>query len=107
MLRVKLGRVLVDELDRVDLALSEYRAVYESEPDNETALGALEGLYRRAERWRDLLDVYEKKRDLVSDPEERRRILFEIAKLYEEQLGDARNASETWRTSSVHPPERC
>jgi tetratricopeptide (TPR) repeat protein len=104
VLRVRLGRVLVDELDRVDLALSEYRAVYESEPDNEVALGALEGLYRRAERWRDLLDVYEKKRDLVSDPEERRRILFEIAKLYEEQLGDARNAIDTYSSALEDAP---
>jgi tetratricopeptide (TPR) repeat protein len=95
-LRLRLGRVLVDEVGRVDEALTEYRSVYESEPDNETALAALEGLYRRTERWRDLLDVYEKKRDLSTDPEERRRILFEIARLYEQQLSDPRNAIDTY-----------
>ncbi|MGC4089575.1 MAG: tetratricopeptide repeat protein [Polyangiaceae bacterium] len=95
-LRLRLGRVLVDEVGRVDEALTEYRSVYENEPDNETALGALEGLYRRTERWRDLLDVYEKKRDLAADPEERRRILFEVARLYEQQLSDPRNAIDTY-----------
>ena len=64
-LRLRLGRVLVEELGRVDDALAEYRAVYESEPENATALGALERLYQRTERWNELLDVYAKKRELV------------------------------------------
>ncbi len=95
-LRLRLGRVLVDELQDVDLALREYRAVYEGDPNNETALAALEGLYRRTERWRELLDVYQRKRDLSVDPDERHRILFEIAKLYESQLSDPASAIETY-----------
>jgi tetratricopeptide (TPR) repeat protein len=95
-LRLRLGRVLVDELNEIDTALSEYRAVYESDPNNETALVALEGLYRRTERWRELLDVYLRKRDLAPEPEERHRILFEVAKLYETQLSDPASAVETY-----------
>jgi tetratricopeptide (TPR) repeat protein len=96
-LRLRLGRVLVEEVKRVDDALLEYRAVYESEPDNTIALGALERLYRQSERWRDLLDVYTKKRELAGDPEERKGILYEIAKLYESQIGDAASAIETYQ----------
>ncbi len=70
-LRLRLGRVYVEEAKRVDDALAEYRAVYESDPDNQVALGALESLYRQTQRWRDLLDVYEKKRELANQPEER------------------------------------
>ena len=47
-LRLRLGRVLVDEVHRVDDALTEYRAVYDAEPENAVALQALEGLYQHA-----------------------------------------------------------
>ena len=65
-LRLRLGRVLVDEVQRIDDALAEYRAVYESEPDNTVALEALERLYRDTERWRELLDGAGVKRAAVS-----------------------------------------
>ncbi len=94
-LRLKLGRVLVDQVQQIDEALAQYRAVYEKEPDNETALQALEQLYRHTERWKDLLDVYSKKRELTADPNERKRILYEIARLQEGQIGDSAAAIET------------
>jgi tetratricopeptide (TPR) repeat protein len=96
-LRLRLGRVYVEEARRVDDALTEYRAVYESEPDNQVALGALEQLYRQTARWRDLLDVYTKKRELADAPDERKHILYEIAKLYEVQIGDPKAAIETYQ----------
>ena len=96
-LRLRLGRVYVEEAKRVDDALTEYRAVYESEPDNQVALGALEKLYRQTGRWRDLLDVYTKKRELADAPDERKHILYEIAKLYEVQIGDPKAAIETYQ----------
>ncbi|MCA9595363.1 MAG: tetratricopeptide repeat protein [Myxococcales bacterium] len=96
-LRLRLGRVLVEEVQRVDEALTEYRAVYESEPENGVALEALERLYRETERWRDLLDVYGKKRELAADTEERKQILYEIARLYEAQLGEPAHAIETYQ----------
>lgn len=95
-LRLRLGRVLVEEVRALDDALTEYRTVYDSEPDNATALGALERLYRQAGRWTELLDVYAKKRELATEPSERRAILFEIARLQEEQAGDPKQAIDTY-----------
>ncbi|HWP10151.1 MAG TPA: tetratricopeptide repeat protein [Polyangiaceae bacterium] len=95
LLRLRLGRVLVDEVQRIDDALAEYRAVYESEPENQTALAALEALYQHTERWRDLLQVQHQKRDLARDAVERKGILYEIAKLHESRLGDLAAAIET------------
>jgi tetratricopeptide (TPR) repeat protein len=95
-LRLSLGRVLVEEVQQIDEALTEYRAVYETEPDNVVALGALENLYRATERWRELLEVYGKKRELAADPDDRKGILYEIAKLYQEQLDDPEAAIETY-----------
>lgn len=96
-LRLRLGRVLVEEVGRIDDALVEYRAVYDNEPENEVALGALEQLYRHTERWRELMEVYSKKRQLLDDPESRKQILYEIARLHEAQLGDAGSAIETYQ----------
>ncbi len=97
-LRLRLGRVLVEEVGQVDEALSEYRAVYELEPDNAQALAALEGLYAKTERWADLLEVYSKRQELAVEPEERKAILFSIARLHEERLGALEDAIETYRT---------
>ncbi|MCA9627067.1 MAG: tetratricopeptide repeat protein [Myxococcales bacterium] len=96
-LRLRLGRVLVEEVQRVDEALIEYRAVYELEPENAQALSALEGLYAQTERWSDLLEVYGKKRDLAVEPEERKQILYGIARLHEERLSALDQAIETYR----------
>lgn len=103
-LRLRLGRVLVDEVGRVDEALVEYRAVYDAEPENTTALAALEKLYRQTERWRDLLEVYSKKRELAEDFEQKKQILYETARLYELQLSDSAAAIETYQAVLEEDP---
>lgn len=95
-LRLKLGRVLVEEMEQVDGALAVYRAVYEVESDNADALSALERLYRATSRYADLLGVYEKRRELSADPVERKEISYEIAKLYETEVKDLDKAIETY-----------
>ena len=74
-LRLRLGRILVDELGKIDEALAEFRAVYEADGENQQALTALEGLYRQTSRYSELLEIYEKKRELPgsSAAESRRR----------------------------------
>jgi len=103
-LRLRLGRVLLDEVNLVDEALTQYRAVYELDPDNAQALQALERLYRETERYNDLLEVYEKQRDLAVDTEAQRHALYGIANLYEGELGDAASAIQTyWQVLDVEP----
>ena len=91
-LRLRLGRVLVDELGRVDLALTEFRSVYESDRENVAALGALERLYRQTSRFDELLEIYEKKRELAVDAADRREILYSIARLYEGEMKNPKKA---------------
>ena len=50
-LRLKLGRVLVGEVQRIDEALAAYRAVYEADGENADAIQALEALYRQTQAW--------------------------------------------------------
>ena len=51
-LRLRLGRVLVAEVNRIDEALEVYRAVHDAAPDDPNALSALEQLYRQTSRLR-------------------------------------------------------
>ena len=95
-LRLRLGRVLRDEVKRVDDALAQFRAVYDAEGENAEAITALEQIYRDTGRFAELLGIHEKKRDLVSDPAERRPILYAIAILYENELKDPRHAISTY-----------
>src|SRR5262249_27581100 len=82
-LRLRLGRVLRDEVQRIDDALAQFRAVYDAESDNAYAISALEHLYRDTGRFSELLGIYEKKLDLTGEPSERKTILYAIAELYE------------------------
>ena len=75
-----------------------YRAVYEAESDNADAIAALEGLYRQTSRFKDLLGIYEKKRDLQDDTHEKRAIQYEIAKLYETELANVDEAIATYNS---------
>ncbi len=95
-LRLKLGRVLVEELRRVDDALTVYRAVYDADSENGDALAALERLYRATSRYADLLGVYEKRCELSPDPGEKKQIRYEMAKLYETELKDLDRAIDTY-----------
>ncbi len=95
-LRLKLGRVLVDEMQQIDEALGAYRAVYDADSENAEALAALERLYRATGRHAELLGIYEKRRELSSDPAEKTQISFEIAKLYETELQDNDKAIDTY-----------
>jgi tetratricopeptide (TPR) repeat protein len=95
-LRLRLGRVLVDEVKRVDDALVEFRAVYEIDGENAQAIAALERLYRETGRYAELLGIYEKKRDLASDPAERKQIHYYIAELYVSPINDRPSAILTY-----------
>ncbi|WP_394842415.1 tetratricopeptide repeat protein [Pendulispora brunnea] len=96
VLRLKLGRILIDEVGRIDDALAAYRSVYEADGENQEALSALERLYRETSRYNELLGIYEKKRDLAHDHQEKKTINYEIAKLYETEIKDVDRAIDTY-----------
>ena len=94
--RLRLGRVLAEEMGNVDDALAEYRTVYDDNPDNAAALGALETLYQKTEGWAELLEVYQRKLELPLDPQERKATQYGIAAVQKEQMGDLKLAIATY-----------
>ncbi len=96
MLRLRLGRVLVESAQKIDEALEVYRAVYEADGENAESIAALEHLYRQTSRFAELLGIYEKKRDLSTTADEKKAINAEIARLYENEIKDVDRAIDTY-----------
>jgi golgin subfamily B member 1 len=96
-LRIHFGNVLSDT-NRIDDAIAQYREIYEDNPTNETALAALDDLYRRTENYRNLLEIIQRRAELEVDQVQRKQLNYNIAKLWEEKLDDADQAIEAYRT---------
>ena len=95
-LRLQLGRLLT-QVEKIDEAIAQYRAVYESQSDNMEAIGALEQLYRQTERYPDLLEVYERRIELEGDPDVRRQLSYGRASLFENELSDPDRAIDAYQ----------
>ena len=87
-----------DVLDRPDQAIQTYRRVLEEDPEDQNAIEALIRLYERTGNWTLLVEVLREKLEVASDDEERKQILFRIARVCEEQLNDASETILTYRS---------
>lgn len=95
-LRLMLGRLLT-KVEKIEEAIEQYRAVYEARGDSMEAIGALETLYRQTSKYRELLDIYERRMELEEDPDARRQLAYGRASLWEKELGDPANAIDAYR----------
>lgn len=93
-LRLRLGRVLSEELNQFDDALEQFEAVLAVEPDNLRALESMERIYWESERWDDLMQVFRHRLNLESDRDARVKILQGMATISEEQANDRAFAIE-------------
>lgn len=94
-LRYRLANVLVDKLDRPDDAIAVYQDMLAEAPEDREAMGELEVLLHRLERWDDVRDLLERKLDLA-EGEQRVVVLEEMAQLAESKLKDTVEAIERY-----------
>ena len=80
-----------------DRAIETYRAVREQDPDDLSAVEALERLYRTTGDWVSLVDLYREMAELALEEEERLRCWFEVARLSQEELDDPDGAVDAYR----------
>ena len=92
-----IARVLEEELGEVDKALAINSKILELEPSSEQAISALERLYLGRERYDELLDIYRRKLDLTTNPDEQTEIQYKIGQLYEDEVKDDDKAVETFQ----------
>lgn len=80
-----------------DAALALYLRVLDADPENATALEALDGLYRHREDGQRLAEIIQRRGALELDPARRLSLYGEAARLHEAR-GDLQSAIAAWRT---------
>ena len=95
---------LFEELiDDPELAVDAYQAVLDLDPGHQSSRRALERLYERTERWRDLAALLRVELDQADD-DEQVGLTQRLGVLHEKRLGDIRRPSTT--TSRCSPSSR-
>ena len=93
-----------EKLGHSDRAVEYFRRAQSIQPEDASALVALERLYTRTERWSDLVDTLLKKAQLVTDAAEREEIRIRTARVWEEMLGNAEQAIVAWNVVLAGQP---
>lgn len=91
------GIVYRDRLDEGDLALAAFNRVIELDDSNRGALDAIEELYRGTGAHDQLIGIYDKMLRIARDGEERKAILFKLAVVWRQELGNNAEAEAIYR----------
>src|SRR5262249_14259669 len=95
-----------DVLERHDEAIAVYGKVLDLDVEDLRAIDALIKLYLNLSRWEELMQVFTKKADLVSDPDEKKRIYYQVGAVFERELGNVPSAIDTYqRVLEIDPDD--
>jgi tetratricopeptide (TPR) repeat protein len=89
---IKTAQIHETQLGDAESAVSSYRKVLEADPGDFEVLGALDTVYRSAQRWHDLVGVLRAKVEAHSDPDEKISVLTEMARAHSDLLDEAEQA---------------
>lgn len=93
----QLARLYVGELKDEDKAIETFRQVLELDATNEQAVGALEGLYRKGERWEELARLMRDQIGLTDDAEALKRHRATLADVLADRLDRADEAIDQYQ----------
>ncbi|MDX2023641.1 MAG: tetratricopeptide repeat protein [Deltaproteobacteria bacterium] len=82
----KIAQLASQEVGRDDVAAEAYLQAIEVAPNDLEAADALQAIYTRSGDYKQLVSLYRKKMDMVSDPGVRKDLGFKAAQIYEEIL---------------------
>jgi tetratricopeptide (TPR) repeat protein len=104
------AQVQKDQLGAVSDAITSYQTLLDEFGPESTVFGALEGLYRKTERWDELNEIYERHIDVTETESTRLEALAALGTLRRDQLGDLSGALDAYRRAlsldSSHQPSR-
>lgn len=101
-----MARVYAEHVAEPYKARECYYKILDAQPDSMRALDELDALYERAELWRDMLDVYERRLALAEGDEARvRELRFSLAALWNDRLGEAQEAIDVLKQNLEAHPE--
>ncbi len=101
---MELGALIRDRLGDDRKAIAIYERVLEMDPEDLTALQAVSGLYGKTGNHQRLAYADEKLLERTQEPEARRRLLLEIADLYETKLDEPARGFEWYRRAYLESP---
>lgn len=92
----RVGAIYEESLADRDNAIAAYNEVLRDFGPDREALDALGRMYEAAERWADLLEIVQTKRDQTDNPEERAQLVFRAAELMRTRTGNVERAIESY-----------
>ncbi|HVR64296.1 MAG TPA: tetratricopeptide repeat protein [Polyangia bacterium] len=101
---LEVGALWRDRLHDDGKATAAFERVLEIDADNREAIAALAPLYARAGDWQRLIFTDEKLLDACEDPQERRRLMLEIAQLCDREMAEPRRAFEWLKRAYAEAP---
>ncbi|HKO52522.1 MAG TPA: tetratricopeptide repeat protein [Polyangiaceae bacterium] len=93
----RIGELCQNVLGDNDGAIAAWKARVEENPDDEQALAALDRLYELTERYRDLVSVLERRREISPDAELRRALMKRTAETLWKKLEAVPEAIEAYQ----------
>lgn len=90
------ARVQDEHLANLDMAEAFYDRALAVDPENETALGALESIYKRMEDWESLVRILRKRTEIVFEPEIQGALFRDVGAIHEEKRGDLAMAADAY-----------
>jgi tetratricopeptide (TPR) repeat protein len=91
VLRRRLAAILA-QLGDEEGAIAAYRGILDEEPANLEAIGALEAIFERGQRWEDLRELVERRLDVAETAEQRIAARVRLARLMETAFGKRADA---------------
>jgi tetratricopeptide (TPR) repeat protein len=92
----EMAELAAGPLARPDDAIAAWEQVLEALPAHPQAATALDAMYRRERRWRDLVDLYERRLGFVDTLDEAIALRVKLGELHEHELGDVTTAIESY-----------
>ncbi len=92
-----MASVLEEHLGDVERALAVNKQILDIDDGNTNAMDALERLYLGKQQFGELLDLYEKKLEVSTDPDSQKQLLQKIGSLQENEAGDDEKATAAFR----------
>lgn len=94
----RVGELQEEKLGRLDDAIAAYQEVLTLSPSHFPALRALSRIYRAQRNWESLVEVLRAEAAARTDSAEKANTLFRVAALWEDELGRADLAIETYKS---------
>jgi tetratricopeptide (TPR) repeat protein len=88
------GRILEEELNRLEDAAEHYWQIIQLDPSDLSSYDKLIMHYQKVEKWNELVNLFERQLDNTHDKDEKKQILFRIASIWENQIGNLFEAKD-------------